>query len=90
MSQIYKNLYVFLQYLTFLRTTLSVKQQKLVRVLHLGSHAPNGQRAHRIPGPYIPGSRELRPPGLVIESMTTRMNDGDRLRMVDEAGAGFE
>jgi hypothetical protein len=28
--------------------------------------------------------------GLVIESMTTRMSDGDRLRMVDEAGAKID
>ena len=28
--------------------------------------------------------------GLVIESMTTWMSDGDRLRMVDEAGAKID
>jgi hypothetical protein len=28
--------------------------------------------------------------GLVIESMTTPMSDGDRLRMVDEAGAKID
>jgi hypothetical protein len=28
--------------------------------------------------------------GLVIESMTTRISDGDRLRMVDKAGAKID